>query len=315
MTPDRNHGLAPLEELEEALRGRPMTPGERADYQKMIYERSERMTTEASRNAWVEEAERQKEQKNVAYAERSKVLAAFAQTAVALGWKVGLGLHSKEDKSWKTDWRTILFIDLPTGQGSWHFPDSEAHLLEGLPQYDGKWDGHTTPEKYERLKALKVPKGWVSPEEHNQLRLAFEMLVQKAKVEWAENEKLREELRTQEIRLREQWQQGLEKYRAECQVELKLQIEKLRAQVETLGLELATLRMKAEVVTMVEVRDLELEALNKLGVENSQLRAELTKLVASLEQLEIPTLSGPSGIRAWEAFQSAKAALSKGGSK
>ena len=48
-----------------------------------------------------------------------------------------------------------MFIDLPTGQASWHYHDREAHLFAGLPPYTKPWDGHTTPEKYERLAALR----------------------------------------------------------------------------------------------------------------------------------------------------------------
>jgi hypothetical protein len=91
--------------------------------------------------------------KDGAYSERNQILAAFARMAVALGWRAGVGRHPADDLSWENDWRTILFIDLPTGQASWHFHDSEAHLLAGLPAYRAPWDGHTTPEKYERLRA------------------------------------------------------------------------------------------------------------------------------------------------------------------
>lgn len=35
----------------------------------------------------------------------------------------------------------VVFIELPTGQVSWH-----------VPQHDVPWDGHTTEEKYQRIK-------------------------------------------------------------------------------------------------------------------------------------------------------------------
>lgn len=90
-------------------------------------------------------------QKDGAYAERNKVLVLLAATATQLGWRVGVGRHPESDTKWEKDWRTILFIDLPTGQASWHFHDSEAHLLSGFPEYPDRWDGHTTEEKYERV--------------------------------------------------------------------------------------------------------------------------------------------------------------------
>ncbi len=94
-------------------------------------------------------------QKDEAYSERDQCVAALAKMATLLGWPAGVGEHPAADTDWDADWRTIVFIDLPTGQASWHFHDSEKPLLDGLPDYDGPWDGHTTPEKYERLKRLK----------------------------------------------------------------------------------------------------------------------------------------------------------------
>ncbi len=93
--------------------------------------------------------------KDTAYSERNQVVALLARIAHELGWGAGVGLHPAEDAAWEADWRTILFIDLPTGQVSWHFHDSECHLLEGLPPYPAAWDGHSTPEKYERVARLR----------------------------------------------------------------------------------------------------------------------------------------------------------------
>ena len=88
----------------------------------------------------------------LAYSERNQCVALLARMALALGWRAGVGLHPADDATWEADWRTVLFIDLPTGQASWHFHDSERHLLAGLPSYAGKWDGHTTDAKYERVR-------------------------------------------------------------------------------------------------------------------------------------------------------------------
>lgn len=52
-----------------------------------------------------------------------------------------------------------MFIDLPTGQVSWHVHDSELALFDFLPTSDQRcWDGHSTDEKYERLLAWR-PQG------------------------------------------------------------------------------------------------------------------------------------------------------------
>ncbi len=88
-----------------------------------------------------------------AYHERNLCVALIARMALASGLHAGTKQHPAEDASWEDDWRTILLIDLPTGQVSWHFHDSELELLEGLPGYQGQWDGHDTPTKYERCRA------------------------------------------------------------------------------------------------------------------------------------------------------------------
>jgi hypothetical protein len=93
-------------------------------------------------------------QKDVAYRERNQCVAALAKLAQQLGYRVGVAEHDPADKSWDSAWRTIVFIDFPTGQASWHVHDNERSLFADLPPYDGVWDGHSTPEKYRRLKRL-----------------------------------------------------------------------------------------------------------------------------------------------------------------
>ena len=83
-------------------------------------------------------------EKDGAYSERNKVVAALAKM-----FPSGI-LQDAENVGW---W--ILFIDLPTGQASWHFQESELHLLSGIPKYEGVWDGHSTKEKYQRLDAFR----------------------------------------------------------------------------------------------------------------------------------------------------------------
>lgn len=90
---------------------------------------------------------------NAVYKERNQCVALVARMAIALGCKAGLGKHDPSDTSWDPEWLNIVFIDLPTGQVSWHFHDRELPLFEGLPAYEKPWDGHSTPEKYERVGA------------------------------------------------------------------------------------------------------------------------------------------------------------------
>lgn len=97
------------------------------------------------------EVERLRAQKDGAYAERNQCVALIARMALALGWPVYVAQHPTEDTNWEDDWRTILFVGLPSGQVTWHFHDSERHLLADLPSGKNNWDGHDTPEKYRRV--------------------------------------------------------------------------------------------------------------------------------------------------------------------
>lgn len=90
-------------------------------------------------------------QKDRAYSERNKLVAVLSMLFPA-----SLERHPEEDTSWEDDWRWIVFIDLPTGQASWHIHDSELPLFEHLPRDSGRaWDGHTTERKYARLLDLR----------------------------------------------------------------------------------------------------------------------------------------------------------------
>lgn len=86
--------------------------------------------------------------KDAAYLERNQVVAALASAFPS-------GITRTAIPGWSDDWHGCVYIDLPTGQASWHYHDSHAHLFAHLPLYTKPWDGHTTEQKYERLAALK----------------------------------------------------------------------------------------------------------------------------------------------------------------
>lgn len=90
--------------------------------------------------------------KDGAYWERNQLVAAL--TKLFPSWREK---HPDSDATWESDWRNIIFIELPTGQASWHIHDSEYDYFKDLPQSAHSicsWDGHTTEEKYARLAAL-----------------------------------------------------------------------------------------------------------------------------------------------------------------
>lgn len=90
---------------------------------------------------------------NNAYEERNRLVALLARLFPS-------GIKKTSIPGWDEAWHGCVYIDLPTGQASWHYHDGEAHLFEGLPPYSGEWDGHSTDEKYERIAraALEEPK-------------------------------------------------------------------------------------------------------------------------------------------------------------
>lgn len=90
-----------------------------------------------------------REQKDGAYLERNRCVALIARMAIALGLRVAVSKTPIE--GWSEDWHGCIYIELPTGQVSWHFHASQAHLFEGLPHRPATWDGHDTPLKYERV--------------------------------------------------------------------------------------------------------------------------------------------------------------------
>lgn len=76
------------------------------------------------------------------YSERNALAIAFARAAIAAGWPAGRGFDADADKDWNDDWRHVIYVDIPNGtQVSWHVSPKEVPLLEGLPEYNGKWDG------------------------------------------------------------------------------------------------------------------------------------------------------------------------------
>ncbi len=87
--------------------------------------------------------------KDQAYKERNKMLAVLCHVLLQQGCCIGLGKH--EGENWDDNWLNVVFIELPTGQVSWHIHDSEMPMFDFLSEHDFKWDGHTTDEKWERL--------------------------------------------------------------------------------------------------------------------------------------------------------------------
>jgi len=104
-----------------------------------------------------------RKERDAAYTERNRLVAALARLLMAAtpnapaatGSVAWLAEHQdKPGESWDPEWKTIVFIEGPTGQLSWHLHDSDVPLFDGLPRGPNLWDGHTTAEKYERVARL-----------------------------------------------------------------------------------------------------------------------------------------------------------------
>jgi hypothetical protein len=82
-----------------------------------------------------------------AYHERNQLVALLARLYPS-------GRKRTAIEGWDPEWNGCVYIDLPTGQASWHYHDREADLFADLPEYAGEWDGHTTEQKYQRVHDL-----------------------------------------------------------------------------------------------------------------------------------------------------------------
>lgn len=88
------------------------------------------------------------------YTERNMAVALAMQLARKAGYLIWV--HSGDDPDWP-----VVFIELPTGQVSWHVPIAE--LMTFFPDTPvapaSPWDGHSTAEKNARIRAFMAP-GW-----------------------------------------------------------------------------------------------------------------------------------------------------------
>ena len=114
------------------------------------------------------ELEELRKQKDQAYWERNQLVAALSKLYPA--W---LSRHEESDTAWEQDWRWIVFIEIPTRwaygdqrnifpeklqyetrQVSFHIHDSELQYFRHLEERLNTWDGHTSEEKFSRLKNI-----------------------------------------------------------------------------------------------------------------------------------------------------------------
>jgi hypothetical protein len=93
------------------------------------------------------------EEKNEAYRQRDYLVAALARLFPSGKQLQPADLHT-DIPGWDSKWHGCCFIDLPSGQISYHYHDSQAFLFEDLPPYSKEWDGHDKEKVHSRLIAL-----------------------------------------------------------------------------------------------------------------------------------------------------------------
>jgi hypothetical protein len=81
------------------------------------------------------------------YEIRNQLIAVSVATAMYLGYQAGFGYDDKADPQLEGR-RIVAYIELPTGQVSWH-----------LPEHPIPFDGHDTPTKYARAQAYAADRG------------------------------------------------------------------------------------------------------------------------------------------------------------
>ena len=93
-----------------------------------------------------------REDKDEAYRQRNHLVAALARLYPS-------GTRRTNIKDWDHEWHGCVYIDLPSGQISYHYHDSDAHLFADLPLYTKEWDGHDKEVVHQRLMALDAAGG------------------------------------------------------------------------------------------------------------------------------------------------------------
>ena len=81
------------------------------------------------------------------YTDRNQAFLAMAKLAQEQGYACGIG-HDPQEPEWP-----FVFITLPTGQVSAHFPAAELEGITWLERYPDNqmWDGHMLEQKRERM--------------------------------------------------------------------------------------------------------------------------------------------------------------------
>lgn len=98
---------------------------------------------------FVAEFESNKADKDQAYLERNHLVAALSRLYPS-------GIRKTNINGWSEDWLGCVYIDLPSGQISYHYHDRQAYLFERLPAYQWAYDLHDKDDVHERLSKVSL---------------------------------------------------------------------------------------------------------------------------------------------------------------
>lgn len=83
-------------------------------------------------------------EKDAAYLQRNQLVALLARIYPS-------GIRQTQIDGWSHDWNGCCYIDLPSGQISYHYHDTHSFLFSELPEYKVAWDGHDKPVVKDRI--------------------------------------------------------------------------------------------------------------------------------------------------------------------
>lgn len=84
------------------------------------------------------------------YLDRNCLVALAARLALQAGYRAGRSKISPEQQA-EGKGPNVVYIDLPTGQVSWLYPNKHQEWFAFLPPYNSSFDGHTVKEKRQRM--------------------------------------------------------------------------------------------------------------------------------------------------------------------
>ncbi len=85
------------------------------------------------------------------YRERNHCVALIARMAQHMGLRAAI-YEALDEPGW-----FLVFINLPTGQVSWHIPESDLDLFTEIQVVPTLWDRHDTVLKYQRVRDAFLP--------------------------------------------------------------------------------------------------------------------------------------------------------------